>query len=349
MAMEVFHDNNSGTAIESKVQFLSQPTSYADCPSSVEAIETHMSWVFLTDNFAYKLKKPVRYEFLDFSTVDTRYRDCKAELHLNRRLAPEIYLGIIPLIVDPIGNLSLDKEGQIVDWLVKMRRLPKDSMLDWAIEHQTVQKEDIREIAGLLARFYKRQPNADISPETYRNRLGETVSANLNELLLSAYGLPEDWVCAIAAGQLAFLDLHPDQIDRRVRSGHVIEGHGDLRPEHICLKPKPAMIDCLEFNREFRILDAADELAFLALECERLGVAWIGNLLFETYSNETGDYPPMELIEFYKSYRAYLRAKIAVWHAREPGQGTAKTWFDRAKQYLALAEKHLPPTNGSNF
>jgi len=347
--MEVFHNSNAGMATEAKVQFLSQPNSYADCPRSVEVLETHMSWVFLTDNVAYKLKKPVRYEFLDFSTVEARYRDCEAELHLNRRLAPEIYLGIIPLSVDPLGNLHLEGEGQIVDWLVKMRRLPRDGMLDWAIEHQAVQKEDIRKIASLLAEFYKHLSDVNLSPETYRDRLSENVSANLKELLLPSYGLPENWVCAIAAGQLAFLDRHSEQIDRRVRSGHLIEGHGDLRPEHICLKPKPAIIDCLEFNREFRILDAADELAFLALECERLGAAWIGNLLFETYSNETDDYPPVELIEFYKSYRAYLRAKIAVWHAREPGQGTAKTWFDRAKQYLQLAKKYLPPTRGSNL
>ncbi|MGK7908482.1 MAG: hypothetical protein AB4040_14840 [Synechococcus sp.] len=346
--MGEFESRNSDSATEHKVRFLSQPTNYADRPQTVEAIETHMSWVFLTDHFAYKLKKPVRYEFLDFSTVEARLRDCEAELRLNRRLAPDVYLDIVPLALDEHDSLTLTDTGRTVDWLVKMRRLPWQCMLDWGIQHQTVQKEEVRDIARFLARFYQQLPPVALSTSAYRDRLRQDVNATSNVLLDPAYDLPEDRVRAIAAGQLAFLDGQSEQLDRRVQLGRIIEGHGDLRPEHICLKPQPTIIDCLEFKREFRILDPVDELAFLALECERLGAAWIGPLVMDTYSSTTGDRPPILLVEFYKSYRAYLRAKIAIWHTREPGKGDTKTWFDLAVRYLDLAEQHLPLPEASD-
>ena len=339
--MGELNNNNSESAIEHKVRFLSQPKNYAEQPLTVDAIETHMSWVFLTDEFAYKLKKSVRRDFLDFSTVEARFTDCQAELHLNRRLAPEIYLGLVPLTVDPLGNLALAGEGEVVDWLVKMRRLPQDCMLDWAIQHQTVREEDIRKVSRFLARFYQHLSPFDLTPSAYRLRVSGEIRAIMLELLRPSTGLPENRVQHIAAGLLAFLDRHPQLFDSRVHAGRIIEGHGDLRPEHICLKPKPAIIDCLEFKQEFRILDPVDEFAFLALECERLGAAWIGDLLLETYCNETGDRPPTSLVAFYKSFRAYLRAKIAIWHTHEPGKGTVETWKDRALCYLNLAERHL--------
>ena len=348
MGMEQFQDSNSDVPTESKVRFLSQPTSYADCPQTVEAIETHMSWVFLTDNYAYKLKKPVRYEFLDFSTLEARRKDCQAEVLLNLRLAPDVYLGTVPLTLDPLGNLEIAGDGQTIDWLVKMHRLPRDCMLDWGIQHHAVRAEEVRKLARFLAQFYQHLSPVDLTPAAYCDRLRKDISATMKDLLDPFYTLPENRVRAIGSGQLAFLDRHSQKLDLRVSSGRIVEGHGDLRPEHICLKPDPVIIDCLEFKQEFRILDPADELAFLALECERLGEAWIGDLLLETYANETGDRPSVSLVEFYKSYRAYLRAKIAIWHIREPQKGATATWFDRARHYLDLAKRHLPKIEGSD-
>jgi aminoglycoside phosphotransferase family enzyme len=253
-----------------------------------------------------------------------------------------VYLDTVPLRVDTTGNLRLGGEGRILDWLVQMRRLPRESMLDWAIQTRTARKIDIEKIALRLAQFYQQSLPVELTPVAYRAQLQEEVRANRRELLQLAVGLPVDTVRAIAADQLAFIADHPDLFDERVRTGRIVEGHGDLRPEHICLAPEPAIIDCLEFKREFRILDAADELAFLALECERLGAPWIGDRVLATYSGVTNDKPPEALVEFYKSYRAYLRAKIAIWHQREPGMANSGKWVARAQTYLDLARQHVP-------
>jgi aminoglycoside phosphotransferase family enzyme len=119
--------------ISTKVAFLRQSASYPGHPSGVDVIQTHMSWVFLTDRLVYKLKKPVRFEFLDFSTLERRHHDCQEEVRLNRRLAQGVYLGVTPLTVDAAGRLHLNGEGEAADWLVKMQRLPRERMLDHAI------------------------------------------------------------------------------------------------------------------------------------------------------------------------------------------------------------------------
>ncbi|MDJ0591654.1 MAG: hypothetical protein QNJ72_16930 [Pleurocapsa sp. MO_226.B13] len=337
---------NSQLATAQKVQFLRQPASYydrlVDGTERVKAIETHMSWVFLTERYAYKLKKPVRYEFLDFSTLSARYQDCQAELQLNRRLAPQVYLDVVPLVVNPSGQLQLGGEGKIVDWLVEMLRLSADAMLDVAIKEGTVEEKDLIRVVQHLVHFYRTLPPVNLSTADYLLTIESALQTTLQELTLHANGLPGDLVDYLIAELLAFLSTESDLFDRRIRRGKIIEGHGDLRPEHICLKPEIAIIDCLEFDRSLRILDCADELAFLALECDRLGAAWVGNQLLTLYRHATQDSPPERLIRFYKAYRACLRAKLAIWHMKEPGQLEAWDWFERATTYLHLAEKFLP-------
>ena len=134
----------SEPGLSEKVAFLRRPEAYASRPPSVELKETHMSWLFLTDRYVWKLKKPVRYDYLDFSTVEARKADCELEVKLNRRLAPDVYLGVVSLVSDPHGRMQLGGEGQVVDWLVMMRRLPVDRMLDAAIYAHTVSREDVR-------------------------------------------------------------------------------------------------------------------------------------------------------------------------------------------------------------
>ena len=145
---------------------------------------------------------------------------------------------------------------------------------------------------------------------------------------------------ALHDAQRRALDRLAAQIDARVAQRRIVEGHGDLRPEHVCLLDPPVIIDCLEFNRSLRILDAADELAYLALECDSLGAPWIGPLVFDTYAAESGDRPPPQLIGFYKAHRALLRAKLAVWHLRDQPQSTHARWRQRTLVYLALAERY---------
>jgi aminoglycoside phosphotransferase family enzyme len=333
---------NFSNGLETKLEFLRKPESYPEAPSRVETIETHMSWVFLTERYAYKLKKPVRYDFLDFSTIEARHADCTAELSLNRRLAPDVYLEMVPLMLDTEGRLHLDEWGEAIDWLVKMRRLPGERMLDRLIGTGGVEPGDIRRLAQLLVAFYRGCPPLEITAQQYRQQLQANVQTNRHELMLPAYGLPPYQIEAIHAAQLGFLQHEAGLFEQR--AGRVVEGHGDLRPEHVCLEASPVVIDCLEFKREFRILDAADELAFLAMECERLGAPQVGRMVFDTYTAITGDTPPPKLIDFYKSCRACLRAKLAVWHTRDHEVPDHAKWLGRAREYLALAEAYIART-----
>ncbi len=173
-----------------KVAFLSRPDAYPERPGHVEAVETHMSWVFLTDRHAFKLKKPIRYDVLDFNTRELRRRSCRRELRLNRRLAPDVYLAVVPLTLEADGRLCLNGSGPVADWLVKMRRLPAERMLDRVIAGGAIRRMDVAPAATLLARFYRRARPADVDGEGYREHLREGIHADREELVKPVYGLP---------------------------------------------------------------------------------------------------------------------------------------------------------------
>lgn len=327
-------------SLETKVTLLRQPDTYPDKPDHVGTVETHMSWVFLTDRYAYKLKKPVHYDMLDFSTLSRRQQDCEEEVRLNRRLAPDVYLGTVPLSVDSSGAMHLGANGEIIEWLVKMRRLPTDRMLDQVILHGEVDEADIHNVVLKLSRFYQKLPPVEVTGEQYRNEFKKNIELNQRELLTPDYELPQDLIRKVHDDQRVFLVQESGLFDSRAAAKKIVEGHGDLRAEHICLEPDPVIIDCLEFYRQFRITDPADELSFLAMECERLGAPIIGKQLFRTYENVTHDQLPARLINFYKAYRACLRARLAIWHARELEKKDWPKWQDRAREYLLLAEKY---------
>jgi aminoglycoside phosphotransferase family enzyme len=323
--------------IDEKVAFLKRPESYACRPSFVESIETHMAWVFLTDRHAYKLKKPVRYDYLDFSTIEARQLDCYRELQLNRRLAPDVYLEAVPLVQNADSAMQIGGSGTVIDWLVKMRKLPRERMLDRAIEAGTVGEDDIRRVAMLLGDFYRRSAPVEMLPAEYRHRFTAEISKNVRDLT-GPNGLPPAAVESVAGLQSAFVTTHMAMLDGRVDAGHIIDAHGDLRPEHVCLQSPPVIIDCLEFNREFRLLDAASELSFLTLECDRLGAPrFVVELLWAIYQQKTGDIVPGELRRFYRSYHALTRAKIAILHLRDVHVRTPDSWKPKAEHYLQLA------------
>src|SRR5215467_156469 len=327
---------SSNWSIEEKVTFLRRPASYPQCAEQVETIQTHMSWVFLTDKHAWKLKKPVRNEYLDFSTPEARRLDCSREVRFSRRLARDVYLGIVPLTFNKNGNLQLGGRGRRVDSLVLMRRLPANRMLDHLIRSRAVSENDIAKLASYLATFYKNLAPASITRPHYRERLATDFERAGKELAAGAYGLPAGLVEPLIQSQLEFLQRNGGLFDDRVRAGKIIEGHKDLRPEHICLEESPVVIDCLEFNRSLRILDAASELTFLALECERLGAPVAGEIIFRRYEEETGDRPPRRLLAFYKVYHACIRAKIALWHLQDERIRDRAGWISKAAQYLTI-------------
>jgi aminoglycoside phosphotransferase family enzyme len=323
-----------------KVAFLSNPQSYPEATRRVDTVETHMSWVFLTDRNAWKLKKPVRQSYLDFSTEAARRFYCGEELRLNRRLTRDVYLASVPLTSDAGGRLRLGPVGTVVDWLVKMRRLPADRMLDRLIRAGSVRAEDVRNVVGALCRFYAERESVATAPAAYRERFAAGIADNLRELSAGEFALPVAAIEPACARQRSFLQRAGALLDERAGTGRIVEAHGDLRPEHICLEREPQIIDCLEFSRDFRILDPADELAFLALECERLGAPWIRQSIFETYAELARDAPAAALVHFYQSYRACMRAKIAIWHLKEPDVADPAKWTAQARDYLRLAAGH---------
>jgi aminoglycoside phosphotransferase family enzyme len=221
-----------------------------------------------------------------------------------------------------------------------MRRLPAERMLDYLIRQHRVKAADIRPVALLLCAFYQRSAAVPMNSECYRSQFAADIRKNLQTLADPIYDLSGGLVEAVHKAQLALLTREPALFDQRVSEGRIIEGHGDLRPEHICLEREPVIFDCLEFNRQFRILDRVDELGFLAMECEYLGAAFIDRLLFDIYREKTRDDPPQRLVNFYKAYRACLRARLAICHTRELAKVDWPKWQDRANNYLRLAEQY---------
>ncbi|MCB1744810.1 MAG: hypothetical protein KDK91_30875 [Gammaproteobacteria bacterium] len=326
--------------LERKIDFLSRADSYPESTTSVRRIETHMSYVFVTDHFAYKMKKPVKMPFLDFTDLAQRKHYCEESLRLNRRLAATVYLGLIALTRGADGTLCLGGTGEPVEWLEKMRRLSDELMLDRALAEHRVSAAEVVRIAGVLIHFYERAEPAETDTDAYRARLERNVEDYWQSLDEPAYRLDTRLLDETLRAQLRLLRTEPRLFDERVESGRVIEAHGDLRPEHVCLTPTPVIVDCLEFNREFRILDCVDELCFLALECELAGESWVGDTLLCSYASQTGDRTPQRLRAFYKSHRAILRARLAAWHIQDHGPEEHPKWLARATRYLEVAADH---------
>jgi aminoglycoside phosphotransferase family enzyme len=324
-----------------KVAYLSRPESYGKGVSAVEVIETHMSYVFLVDRFVYKLKKPVRYPFLDFSTLEARRFNCDEELRLNRRLARTVYLAVVALTFFRSG-LRLEGTGEPVEWLVKMRRLPRHLMLDRAIQERRVGEQDIVRLTHVLAGFYATADRVALTRAEYRERLRCAIQENHRYLARAIYGMDPALLGAIRDRQLEFVEHQSSVLDARVDANQMVEGHGDLRPEHVCLAAEPIIIDCLEFNRDLRIADPADELAYLAMECEFAGAGEIRHTLLATYRSITADSVPEALIEFYQAYRAVLRARLAAFHLEDHlTEAERMKWLARGRAYLQLAQGHL--------
>ncbi|NIL97644.1 MAG: AAA family ATPase [Planctomycetales bacterium] len=324
----------------SPVAFLLDPRSYDERPQRVQLIETHISWVFLTDRYAYKLKKPVAFEFLDFTTLAARRAACEAEVRLNRRLAEGVYLGVVPITAHDSGQLSWGEGGRAIDWVVKMRRLPEHRTLEHLIGSGELRESEIKELASTLANFYTQAAPLTIKPLDYRAALERHVARNFAELQGAAHGLDADQVRRIHGAQRRLLRLAPQLLDNRVCDGRIVEGHGDLRPEHIYIERRPLIIDCVEFSHELRVLDVADELCFLAMECHRLHAAAVGQRILEAYTDASGDVVPPVLLNFYKCYRACVRAKVAVLREDQLDARQRQPAHALAQEYLTLADEY---------
>ncbi|WP_435099525.1 hypothetical protein [Arhodomonas sp. AD133] len=323
------------------VDYLARSAGAGDDHDGVEVLETHLSWLFLTASTVLKLKKPLQYAYLDYSSVAARRRQCAAEVRLNRRLAPAVYLGVSAVTETVANGLALDGNGAAVEHLVRMRRLPAAASLERLLECGGPSLQCVDALATTLTRFYEKLPGACRSPDHYLARLYQDIQADLEALTAPRYGLDRSLVRRVGNALTRMVDAQASTLMERARAGRVVEGHGDLRPEHVYFSPQPVVIDCLEFSRDLRTLDAVDELGLLAMECERRQAGWVGRRLVRRYAELAADEPTARLCALFMARRALLWAKLGVWHLdRDPARDRDK-WMHRAVEYLTLAQRYV--------
>jgi uncharacterized protein len=336
-------------SLDAKLQFLRSPAAHGATRCDVEVVETHMSWVFLAGDRVLKLKKPVRFPFLDFSTIAERELNCGEELRLNRRLAPGVYLGLLALQWHG-GEFSLlpperlPAPGRTVDWLVLMRRLPEQRMLHRLIAQGQIAPADIDKLVVLLGHFYRHAMTLPVQADEYVARFHREQASNREVMLRPQFHLNH---AGLALDRLdRALVAHTELLHEPCTRGRIVDGHGDLRPEHVCMVEPPVIIDCLEFNAQLRQVDPFDEVAFLGLECGLAGADWIMPRLVAGLSVALEDRPPPGLIHLYTAQRALLRARLAMAHLLDPQPRTPQKWVPLAQRYVQRAIAALDDLEG---
>lgn len=342
--MPDLRDNQDKNALHAKLAFLRSAEAYQPSGAAPECIQTHMSWLFLREQEVCKLKKPVRFPYLDFTTLAAREFYCREEIRLNARLAPGVYLGLLALQWSA-GRFLLRPETQlmaaaeILDWLVLMRRLPAARMLHRMIQAGSVLPQDVDALLELLLNFYRNGAAIALDPEAYLGRFQHALASN-REVLLR----PQFQLCAAAQtiDRLgAALGQASPLLRQRAARLCILEGHGDLRPEHVCLLQRPVVIDCIEFNPLLRQVDPFDELAYLSLECEMAGAPWIGQRLIQGSQAALDAPAPVALLHLYAAHRALMRARFAMAHLLDPQPCTPEKWTPLAQAYLQHAMAKL--------
>lgn len=337
--------------LKAKIRFLRSAAAWGPAGQSPQCVETHMSWLFLTPTHVYKLKKPVQTPWLDFQSLDAREFYCREELRLNARLAPQVYLslvalqwrhGALRLVPDPLSvggpGLLPAADGQTVDWLVCMRRLPAQRMLSRLMRERRVSMAEVEGLAAVLVRFFQTALPVAVSPQEYCARFAREQAATAQLLLDSRVALRG--AAQAVAGMDKALAAGAVLLGQRATDQRLREGHGDLRPEHVCLLSPPVVIDCLEFNASLRQLDPLDELAYLTMECSMGGQSWVGERLLGHCAAALGR-PDPALVHLYAAHRALVRARLSVAHLLDSPLRTPRRWAPLAERYIAQALDRL--------
>jgi|UniRef100_A0A7C3WRV3 aminoglycoside phosphotransferase family enzyme len=322
---------------------LLDPAAYPEPTATVELIQTHISWVFLTDGFAYKVKKPVDLGFLNFTTLRRRHYYLRQELVLNRRLCPEIYLAVLPICSRNTG-VKVGGRGRPLEYVLRMVRMPQARMMDEVADREGLSREIMDRIIDKLVPFYRRA-----ATNRRINRFGspKVIAYNHEEnfariqqcvgRLLSRELFAE--ICAFSRG---FLRRHRELFRRRIREGRIRDCHGDLHMKNICLANSVYIFDCIEFNPRFRYGDVAADIDFLAMDLDFHGFWELSRYFVERFAEASNDPDLLMMLDFYKCYRACVRGKINAVAASEPEQ--PKEAREQAKKlaqaYFALAGKY---------
>ena len=331
-----------------QVQRIAQEGRFPGPKTPVSLIETHISWVILTPAFAFKIKKNLRFSFLDFSTPERRAFFCAEELRLNRRLAPDMYLDVLPILPGPDGQPEIaaaNAAGTPVDAALRMKRLDNRFQMDHLLQQHAVQASDMELLAAHLARFH--QSVRLSGPETaYRpgdNRADFDDLFRLKPTAQELFGpAAAEQFDAWQTQTRRFLDAHETRLHQRADGGFWVEGHGDLHARNIFLLPDgPVAFDCIEFNAHFRRLDVLNELAFLCMDLDAPGQPALATAFLDAYCRH---WPCIEspederLFHYFKTYRANVRLKIALLELEEHPSPPASA---RAGQYRLLLEQYF--------
>ncbi len=319
------------------------PAAYPEPTAAVHLIQTYISWVFITDRFAYKVKKPVDFGYLDFTTLRRRHHYLHEELILNRRLCPDIYLEVLPVVVHQ-GRARLGGVGHPVEYALKMVRLPQERMMDEVADRGELRQEHLEAIIGELVPFYARAatgPRINKFGEpaviAYNHEENFSATENLVGSLLSRSRFEH-----IRGFARSFLADHRALFLKRVREGRIRDCHGDLHMKNICLADRVYIYDCIEFNPRFRYGDVAADVDFLAMDLDFHGFRDLSRYFVERLAQAASDPELLVMLDFYKCYRAYVRGKIAAFSARDPelaaeartqAEATARAYFRLSGEY----------------
>lgn len=315
----------------------------------VQLIETHLSWVFLVGADVYKVKKPVNFGFVDFSTLELRRAACEAEVALNARLSPDVYLGVVPIAEEEGAGVRVGGKGRPLEYAVHMRRLPDAERADVLLERGELRASELDQWADRLARFH-----ADARCDEHTTTFGSVASivGNVEENFAQTRGVLEKRVAPAEAEEIrryqrTFLETHGALFEARCQAGRVRDGHGDLRLEHVYVgEAGPTIIDCIEFNERFRYADVAADIAFLSMDLRWHARVDLAERLLARYARATNDYDLYALVDFYESYRAFVRGKVS--SMLEADSGASVMLRERAateaRRYfrLALAAERAP-------
>ena len=319
------------------------PEIYQDATDKVELIQTHISYIFLTKNHAYKIKKPVNFGFLDFSTLRKRHYFLEQELVLNRRLAPEIYLAVLPLVARD-GKLQLNGEGKAIEYTLQMVRMPQHLMMDEIAGRRQLSKAMIDAIVARLVPFYRQ---AATGPRV--NKFGDlsVIRYNHDENFSQIQPFVGSALSASAFHDMvtyanSFMQRQADLFVQRIKAGKIRDCHGDLHMRNICLADGVYIFDCIEFNPRFRYSDIAADIDFLAMDLDFHSYYELSAYFVNTFATKSDDPDILKLVNFYKCYRAVVRGKVNAFTAEEsdlPPEDKRRAW-QSARDYFALAWRY---------
>lgn len=341
-----------GVQQEGLLAFLMNPASYPHGPRSVRLVQTHSSFVFIVPPLVYKVKKPVNFGFLDFSTLEKRRHFCEREVALNRRLCPRMYLGVVPISTTG-GRLHFGAGDRVVEHAVRMRKLSDRYFMDRMLARGGVDAEDLERVVDALRRFYQAQhPTPEIGRWGDVDHLRISTDENFRQTEgFVGRTLSRPAFTALRHHAERFYGRHADLFAARVEGRWIRDCHGDLHVEHIHLAPhRLSIYDCIEFNDRLRYVDVANDVAFLAMDLDHVGRPDLARRFVERMAESLQDDGLLGVMDFYKAYRAYVRGKVETLHSlastapeseRESSAALARGYFRQALQYAVAGSRPL--------